>query len=173
MINLMSFIFPLLLSTADSTSEPVASADFSSFERISVVAADYYCNHQIELDSCNYLPLYQEAYEWMGVPYRWAGTTKKGVDCAALTRNLYEAVYKIKLAGNAVVMHQIASPIAKEELQEGDLLFWAINSKSITHVGVYLKDGYFVHATTARGVMINHISDAYYTRWYHSAGRIK
>ena len=170
----MSLIFPLLISTNDSTiSEPMDELNFARFERISVVASDYYCNYRIELDSCNYLPLYQEAYEWMGVPYRWAGTTKNGVDCAALTRNLYLAVYNIKLTGNAVTFHQIVTPVAKDDLQEGDLLFWAIGSKNITHVGVYLKDGYFVHATTGKGVMINHLDESYYAKWYHSSGRIK
>jgi lipoprotein Spr len=165
-MTIAGIIVGAMLSAA--TSAPLIPERYT----ISAEAADYFCDHQVHYDHCSYLPLYESAYSWMGTPYRWAGTTRKGVDCAALVRNVYKEAYGMKLSGNAISFANIVEPVQKEDLQEGDLIFWAIGSKSITHVGIYLRDGYFVHATTGYGVRIDHLSAAYYTRWYHSAGRL-
>ncbi|MNL77694.1 Peptidoglycan endopeptidase LytF precursor [compost metagenome] len=59
----------------------------------------------------------------------------------------------------------------KEDLKEGDLVFFSIHTKRISHVGVYLGNGMFVHASSSRGVMISDLDQAYWTRFYAGAGR--
>ena len=60
----------------------------------------------------------------------------------------------------------------KEELKEGDLVFFKINSKSISHVGVYLGDDKFAHASSSKGVMISNLNEAYWKRYYYKGGRL-
>lgn len=139
---------------------------------ISVGKTDVFCEAGLDIDSCSYLPLYKEFYEWLGVPYRYAGTTRKGIDCSGLIKTLYAEVYHLKLSGSASSIYERCTPIRIEELQEGDLVFFKINKPRISHIGLYLQNGYFVHASVSRGVMINNLSEKYYKKYYFSGGRI-
>ena len=59
-------------------------------------------------------------------------------------------------------------------MQQGDLLFFAINkSNKISHVGIYLKDDKFIHASSARGVVVSSLNDDYYKKYFYAAGRVK
>ncbi len=60
-----------------------------------------------------------------------------------------------------------------KNLKEGDLLFFKTSGNKVSHVGLHISKGYFVHASSSKGVMINHISDNYYKRTFAFAGRIK
>lgn len=70
-------------------------------------------------------------------------------------------------------MHKKSSSINQKNLTEGDLVFFKINSKKVSHVGVYLKQGWFAHVSTSKGVMINNLSEAYYDKHFTGAGKIK
>lgn len=112
--------------------------------------------------------------EWYGVPYRFGGTSKKGIDCSAFVRELYEDVYNIHLLRTAFEQFSASTPIFnKEELKEGDLVFFKIHSRHISHVGVYLSEGKFVHASSSSGVMVSDLSDRYWRRYYAGAGRVQ
>ncbi len=117
--------------------------------------------------------LYTFIEEWYGTPYRYGGTGKDGIDCSAFTRQLYEDVYSLGLLRTSIEQFGSVLSIDKDELKEGDLVFFKIRSKRISHVGVYLYDGKFVHASVSQGVVISDLADAYWTRYYAGAGRIK
>jgi cell wall-associated NlpC family hydrolase len=70
-------------------------------------------------------------------------------------------------------MHKESKEIKSRDLSEGDLVFFKINAKKVSHVGVYLKEGWFAHVSTSKGVMINNLSEAYYQKHYTSSGRVK
>jgi len=111
--------------------------------------------------------------DWMGVPYRLGGLTKKGIDCSAFTRTLYASVYHIQLLRTAFEQFSASVPIYDQDnLQEGDLVFFKIHSRVISHVGVYLSDGYFVQAS-GHGVMISNLDEHYWKRFYFAGGRVK
>lgn len=116
--------------------------------------------------------LYTFIEEWYGIPYRFGGTSKSGIDCSAFTRQLYEDVYNLNLVRTSIEQFANAIYISKESLKEGDLVFFKIRSKRISHVGVYLSDGKFVHASVSRGVVISDIEDTYWSRYYAGAGRM-
>jgi lipoprotein Spr len=66
----------------------------------------------------------------------------------------------------------MVNPLNKEELKEGDLVFFKINSRAISHVGVYLGDNKFAHASSSRGVMISNLNEPYWRRYYYKGGRL-
>lgn len=118
--------------------------------------------------------LYGFIKEWYGTPYRLGGTSKKAIDCSAFTRELLGQVYGSDLQRTAAMQYDMSKKIrSKSELKEGDLVFFSIKSKRITHVGVYLGEGKFVHASSSRGVMISELSQNYWTRYYAGGGRIE
>ncbi|WP_258541322.1 C40 family peptidase [Parvicella tangerina] len=139
---------------------------------ISVNKADTFCESGLDLDSCSYLPLYKSSYDWLGVPYHYAGTSKKGVDCSGFVKAVFKEVYNIQLKGSASHIYSNCTPIDQEDLQEGDLVFFKINKSRISHIGIYLQNGFFVHASVSRGVMVNNLSEKYYKKYYYSGGRL-
>ena len=110
--------------------------------------------------------------EWYGVPYKFAGRTKSGVDCSGFTSILLLEVYKKNMSGSSASLYSQSIKIDRSKLQEGDMVFFRTDgSKGINHVGIYLSNGYFVHASTSRGVMINNLSENYYSGSFCCAGR--
>jgi lipoprotein Spr len=117
--------------------------------------------------------LYSFIEEWYGTPYRFGGTDHFGIDCSAFTRELYNDVYNMPIVRTSVEQFSQIEKLDPTELKEGDLVFFKIHSRSISHVGVYLYDGKFVHASVSQGVVISDLSDAYWTRYYAGGGRMK
>jgi lipoprotein Spr len=117
--------------------------------------------------------LYKFVDDWYGVPYRYGGCVKTGVDCSCFTNNLFEAVYGRKTPRTAGEIYRECDKVNIEKVKQGDIVFFKINGNSISHVGVYLKDNKFVHASTSKGVMINDLNETYYKKYFYSAGRLK
>ncbi|MBW0435179.1 C40 family peptidase [Leptospira yasudae] len=128
--------------------------------------------HGIAIGSENNLALYQEVYRWLGTPYKDFGTDENGIDCSSFTSKILSRVYSSPLSGPSYTMYPKTNPISKEELKEGDLIFFTIYGDKISHVGVYLKDKKFVHASVKRGVTINSLEEAYYQKYYTASGRL-
>ncbi len=109
--------------------------------------------------------------EWLGTPYQLGGCSKNGIDCSCLVKTIYEDVYGIKLTRTSRDIFAEITHVKKEDLREGDILCFA-NRKRISHVGIYLKDGKFVHASRKDGVTISNLSSKYYQQRFVGAGRI-
>jgi murein DD-endopeptidase / murein LD-carboxypeptidase len=119
--------------------------------------------------------LEREVKLWLGTPYRMGGTTKSGTDCSGFVGNVYSAVYGIKLTRSSKDMVKEVSKTIKKprKLKEGDLVFFKIKGNRVSHVGIYLNDGNFVHASTSRGVIINNLNEDYYKKRFYRGGRFK
>lgn len=118
--------------------------------------------------------LYGFIEDWYGTPYRMGGKTKDGIDCSAFTNTLLSAVFQLSLTGTSAQMfEQVKKLRSRSELREGDLVFFRIGHKRISHVGVYLENDRFVHASTSSGVMISDLNEAYWKRYYAGAGRVQ
>jgi lipoprotein Spr len=118
------------------------------------------------------ISLYSFIEDWYGTPYRFGGDNRGGIDCSAFTRQLYNDVYNLPIVRTSIEQFTQVERIATSELKEGDLVFFKIHSKRISHVGVYLYDGKFVHASVSQGVVISDLGDAYWTRYYAGGGRM-
>ncbi|MFN3554388.1 MAG: C40 family peptidase [Bacteroidales bacterium] len=117
--------------------------------------------------------LIREVASWMGTPYRAGGTTRAGADCSGFVKMVYRAVYNIDLDRVTVHMAQNSSRVNKRNLREGDLVFFRINGRKISHVGIYLSNNKFIHASTSRGVMVNDLDEAYYSQRFAFGGRVR
>ena len=121
--------------------------------------------------------LVKVAKSFMGAPYKYGGTTVKGLDCSAYVKKIYE-IFDVQLPRSARDQFQVGSKIRREELAVGDLVFFRTKRyvKYPTHVGIYIGDGNFIHSSSGHGrigVKIDALSSDYYTNAYTGATRIK
>jgi murein DD-endopeptidase / murein LD-carboxypeptidase len=133
----------------------------------------FMAKNEIPFDSlCTQMDLYREIITWIGVPYKYAGKTPKGVDCSGFVAAVCNRIYGTQLGGSAGEHYKKCREIGKDELEEGDLVFFKIRKPYISHVGLYLGNGRFIHAAVHGGVMINHLSEKYYSTYYFASGRL-
>ncbi|MES2446173.1 MAG: NlpC/P60 family protein [Bacteroidota bacterium] len=125
----------------------------------------------VAVDATSNLKLYKFIYEWIGTPYRFGGNTKNGIDCSAFAKTIYQKVFNTTILRNSRDIFSMVDPLAKDELKEGDLVFFKIKSRSISHVGVYLGDNRFAHSSSG-GVKISNLNEPYYSRYFYKGGRI-
>jgi lipoprotein Spr len=117
--------------------------------------------------------LYQFINHWYGVPYKYGGKDKKGIDCSGLTAMLYNQVYHMTITPSTKALINEVKKIKTSDLKEGDLVFFNIKSSTASHVGVYLQNQKFVHASSSKGVMISDLNETYFKKNFYSAGRVK
>lgn len=125
-----------------------------------------------EVESLPSKELLDAVDEWYGVRYRSGGNTKTGVDCSGFTVAVYSAVYGLMLPRVSREQYRTSRKISTTELQEGDLVFFNTTGRGVSHVGVYLGNNKFIHASVSRGVMVNDLFENYYLKRFVGAGRI-
>jgi len=125
-----------------------------------------------EVEEVENLELFAAIDEWFGTRYQLGGSTKKGIDCSALTQILFQNVYGVELPRTAREQHKVARPVSRVELKEGDLLFFNTRG-GVSHVGIYLQNNKFVHASTSGGVTITDLFDEYWMKRFIGVGRIE
>lgn len=114
------------------------------------------------------------AKQYDGVRYVYgAESPKHGFDCSGLVYHVYTH-FGFALPRRASVQYKNGVSVGQPDLQPGDLVFFDTNggSRSISHVGIYIGDGQFIHASTSRGVMISRLDDNYWSKAYYGAKRI-
>lgn len=115
--------------------------------------------------------LFRTVSQWTGTPYRYGGHTRKGIDCSGFANVLYTSVYGMPLQGGSAEIYQHVTPIERSELREGDLLFFKIRPSRISHVGVYLGQDKFAHASVQLGVIVSDLNEPYYKMRFFKGGR--
>ena len=134
----------------------------------------YYAELMNVSDSLLQIPeLYIAIHEWIGTPYRYGRSDKKGTDCSGFVRNIFLPLCGEELPRSASEISKIIHIKPITELQEGDLVFFNYYGRTNSHVGIYLKNGWFVHASTVRGVTLNNLHTPYYTRRFSKGGSLK
>lgn len=109
--------------------------------------------------------------DWYGTRYRYGGTTKSGIDCSAFTREMYRGAFGMELPRTAREQYGRMRKISTAEMREGDLVFFNTTG-GVSHVGLYLGNNKFVHASTSRGVVISDLYETYYISRFIGAGRM-
>ena len=125
----------------------------------------------VMVEALNNVHLLSYMEEWCGTRYRYGGNSKSGIDCSAFTSGLLANVYELTIPRTVKEQFQKCQVIEPYELREGDLVFF--NTKGpISHVGVYLMNNKFVHASVSNGVMISDLNETYYYKRFAGGGRI-
>lgn len=116
--------------------------------------------------------LWNQWYQnWHGTPYRYGGTTRDGVDCSALVQDAYKYVYRLKLPRTTSEQRHIGYAVSPNRLAVGDLLFFKPDRNN-NHVGIYLGNQRFVHASSSKGVTIATLNNVYWLPRLVQARRI-
>lgn len=130
---------------------------------------------EMDIDEADNHALYVESSKWLGVPYRYGGNSRRGTDCSGLTSSIYKKVYHKKLQRSSEGQRtEDCRKVSRRNLREGDLVFFhnGRKKKEATHVGIYLKKGKFIHASTSQGVIISRLDEPYYHKCWMQGGRI-
>ncbi|MDB5282119.1 MAG: glycoside hydrolase [Bacteroidota bacterium] len=145
--------------------EDLDSAKVDSFFRIRSIDIREAVNPQ----------LFYEVYRWYRTCYRWGGNNDKGIDCSHFVNMLCEKIYGKTVGPSAGSIFSMCTVVkgGLREAQEGDLIFFKIKRGQISHVGIYLQNGMFAHASSHVGVNVSDMSQAYYKRAFFRVGRIK
>ncbi len=125
-------------------------------------------NREVEMVSD--LSLFSFIDEWWATKYRYGGTGKSGIDCSAFTGKLFSTVFGITMPRTAREQYAACTKLRQDEMLEGDLVFFNTRG-GVSHVGVYLGDGYFVHSSCSHGVTISSLTEAYYSKKFIAGGR--
>lgn len=115
--------------------------------------------------------LIDAAEKWLGTPYRYAGTSRNGVDCSALMVNVFAEV-GVELPRTSAEQFITGSLIPVGELAVGDLVFFDINGSGVSHVGLYIGANNFIHASLSAGVVQESLGLPYYSSRYVGARRV-
>ena len=167
----IALFFSVLAAQAQTKISPNPSDEKVPDEQESL-AKDYLSQIMgVALSATSNMKLFHFVYDWIGTPYRFGGTSRHGIDCSAFTKELYSQVFNMDIERSSRDIFSMVSPVSKDDLKEGDLVFFKIHSRSISHIGIYLGNNRFAHASS-RGVAINSLDDGYYSRYFYKGGRI-
>ena len=171
------YLLLLVLVCAGEIHAQPAGADRDSVNVDSVITISamhtYFAAYGLNPDSALSLQLYELVYSWKGTPYKYAGHSKKGVDCSGFACEVYEQCYDTTLPGGCANIYTMVDTVPRDSLQEGDLVFFKIKRGQISHVGVYLGNNCFAHASVHSGVTVSSLNEAYYRKYYFTGGRLR
>ncbi len=110
--------------------------------------------------------------QYIGVPYVFGGNNPRtGLDCSAYVKLVYSQV-GINLPRTADAQYEVGTPIATPDLLPGDAVFFETYAPGASHVGIYIGDGNFIHASSSKGVTISSLGASYYSTHYLGARRM-
>lgn len=117
--------------------------------------------------------LYEFVDDWEGTKYEFGGMDKRGIDCSGLVYLCFQEVYQKQIPRVTSQQVQIIKRKYENQLSEGDLVFFDYDGKAFSHVGIYLQNGYYVHASTSKGVMVSKIRDPYTYKYFSRGGTVQ
>lgn len=110
--------------------------------------------------------------KYMGTPYVYGGASREGMDCSGYTMVVYKESVGRLLPRSAHEQAEVGTPVRLEELKFGDLVFFNTTGQAASHVGIYLGDDLFAHASVSLGVTISSLESSYYKKRYEGARRV-
>jgi len=155
-----------------NTLESKTSINKENLEAISSSLAGFLASPEfavnIETDEVMY-----KIIEYLNTPYLWGGTSKRGIDCSAFIQTIVYQSLGVALPRTSLEQSNVGEPVDKSDLKFGDLVFFDTMRKGrVSHVGMYLGNGYFAHSGSRTGVAVASLDDEFYTRTYLKARRV-
>lgn len=169
--NILLLILTLFIFQACSSKPKNVNYTYNSDKRFP--QKDIY-NYDVS-QSYDYETLYNELLEqykeWKGVRYKYGGNSKRGIDCSAFVQNTFRDKLKLKIPRTTKLQSAIGEDISMNQVEIGDLIFFKTGYKT-RHVGIYLGEGKFLHASTKRGVTISRLDNPYYAKHFWKIKRV-
>lgn len=118
--------------------------------------------------------LLASATSFLGLAYRFGGTTPAGFDCSGFMQYIFKKTYAINLPRTSAAQATVGTPVRREDLQAGDLVFFRTSGSRISHVGMYVGNNRFIHSPrTGKSIEITSLSNKYWNSKYATARRVK
>lgn len=115
-----------------------------------------------------------EVIKFLDTPYKYGGNTENGIDCSAFTKQVFQSSLDVELPRSTREQFKVGENISKYDLKFGDLVYFNTTKRSFPgHVGIYLGDDQFVHASRSLGVTVSNLNDPYYKKRFIGARRIE
>lgn len=147
--------------------------NLSDIEKANWLQLKYSIIVDVPVESITNIALLKKIDEWIGTPYVYGGSSKNGVDCSYFALDVMNGIFNKKLNRTAAEQYLQSKRISWDELKEGDLIFFKTEGPNkVSHVGIYLTNNKFVHASSKKGVTISDLSEPFYQRTLFSMGRI-
>lgn len=150
----------------------VASPTYDA-ANFNVIQLKYGMLLDIPFEYLNNLNLLKNIEYWWGTKYCLGGTTENCIDCSAFTMTLERDVFLKEIPRTAAEQFNATRRITKDELKAGDLVFFTTARHRVSHVGVYIANNKFVHASVSNGVMISDLDESYWKQRFVGCGRIE
>lgn len=155
-----------------ATNYEAMPANMSDVEKANWLQLKYSIKMDVAVEEIRNIPLLQKIDEWWGTPYCLGGSSKGCIDCSYFTLDVMKNIYDINLKRTAAEQYEQCQRIEWTNLKEGDLIFFKTEGRrTISHVGIYLTNNKFAHASTSQGVTISDLADPYWQRRLFSLGR--
>ena len=167
----IALLFSVLASQAQTTSVTNTTTDKAPDEQESLAKTYLSQIMGVALSATSNMKLFHFVYDWIGTPYHFGGESRRGIDCSAFTKELYSEVFNLDIKRSSRDIFSMVNPVGRDDLKEGDLVFFKIHSRRISHVGIYLGNNRFAHASS-KGVAISSLDDNYYSRYFYKGGRL-
>ena len=146
-------IFALLLILQGCSTKTISMINYSDNNEFST-SLDY---NKI------YNNLLTQYKNWRGVKYKYGGYSKNGIDCSAFVQRTFKERFFIDLPRTTSLQKELGYEVELDRLASGDLIFFKTGFKT-NHVGIYLKNGKFIHVSTKKGVIISKLDNPYYSK---------
>lgn len=147
---------------------PTVTYDISNFN---VIQLKFGLLLDIPFEQLNNLKFLKSIEYWMGTKYCLGGTTENCIDCSAFTQTIEKDVFSKEIPRTAAQQYKAINKITREELKPGDLVFFNTARNRVSHVGVYIANNKFVHASVSNGVMISDLDENYWKQRFVGCGR--
>ena len=121
--------------------------------------------------SATYHRLHAQYQRWKGTPYSLGGLNKKGIDCSGFVHVTFRDAFGLKIPRTTEALAEKGKSIPKQQLNIGDLVFFKTGIAK-RHVGIYIGNQQFIHASTSRGVMKSRLTNPYWSQHYWKSTRL-
>lgn len=155
-----------------SSSRLLSNEKAPAVEKTTAIQLKYAVLMNTEVEALRDMHLLEHVDEWYGTRYRMGGNNKSGIDCSAFTKAVYLSAFGVTLPRTAREQYRASRIISSTELKEGDLVFFNTRG-GVSHVGIYLGNNKFIHASTSQGVTVSDMFDPYYLKRFLGSGRIE
>lgn len=158
-------------STTSGSNKKSNNLNRAEAERASYLQIKYAPIIEVPTKRLDNIQLLELMDKWWGTKYCIGGNSERCIDCSGFAILVMSSIYNVKLPRTAQDQYNFGKRIELEDLQEGDLVFFGSGKNSISHVGIYLQNNKFFHASTSVGVTVTSMNDKYWKPKFRGGGR--